>query len=711
MAAGLTPAAALQLDHIIVGGDLTLREVTIQQYFGEIHRPDSASRNRRAMIEKVWANWITGFLQPSLPDDILLELGLTERPAMVTRALDLYVQRPDLAEHMQASSTRLIDIFDRLDHALLILGAPGAGKTTLLLTLARELLMRAAQDPEQPIPVMFPLSSWTQQRYPLANWLVDALSEQYDVPRKLGQAWIAADAILPLLDGLDEVAPEHRAGCVEAINTFRHDHGLLPLAVCSRVADYEALGTRLRLPGAVALQPLTPAQVDSYLTQVGQPLAAVRDALQEDPTLWELLDTPLILTIVTLAYRGEPVRALPMHEPPEVQRHHLFAVYVDRMFQHRSTITLYTRQRTERWLTWLARAMRDHGQTIFYLEWIQPNWLSGQWQQWLVTLLTVVMTGLLCGLLAGLLAGLVVWLRNGLSVGLGVVLAYGQVCGLFAGLVSGLSVGIKSPLVGGLIFGLPWGLFTWRLYPLSTGLAHGLVGGLIAGLGILLVGYSKEIKPIEKIRWSWSAARYKWINKLTISLLYGLGTGLVIGLNSGLRDGLHGGLVVWLLCWLVVWLREGLTVGEIGTKSSPNEGIKRSLHNALIIGLGSWLLCGLGAGLAFGLLGGLVSGLLGEPLDVDGWQFFGLWFGLLGGLLIGLRFGGRAYLCHFVLRLVLWQKNLAPLNYIRFLDYATDRIFLRKVGGGYVFAHRMLLEYFAAKYQPSAERQNCNTNG
>jgi predicted NACHT family NTPase len=107
------------------------------------------------MIEKVWAIWITGVLQPSLPDDILLDLGLTERPVMVTCSLDFYVQRPDLADQVQAPGTRLVDVFDRLDRALLILGAPGAGKTTLLLTLARDLLQRAAQDPEQPIPVVF----------------------------------------------------------------------------------------------------------------------------------------------------------------------------------------------------------------------------------------------------------------------------------------------------------------------------------------------------------------------------------------------------------------------------------------------------------------------------------------------------------------------------------------------------------------------------
>jgi predicted NACHT family NTPase len=224
-------------------------------------------------------------LQPSLPQDILLDLGLTERPALVTRALDVLVQRPALADKVLAPGTPLIEVFDRVDRALLILGAPGAGKTTLLLTLARDLLQRAAQDPERPIPVVFPLSSWAALRRPLAVWLVDELQQRYDVPRQIGQAWVDADQVLPLLDGLDEVQAEHRAACGEAINTFRQDHGLLPLAVCSRITEYDALGVPLRLQGAVVVQPLTRAQVDSYLTQIGAPLAAVRQRLQEDPQL------------------------------------------------------------------------------------------------------------------------------------------------------------------------------------------------------------------------------------------------------------------------------------------------------------------------------------------------------------------------------------------------------------------------------------------
>ncbi len=36
-----------------------------------------------------------------------------------------------------------------------------------------------------------------------------------------------------------------------------------------------------------------------------------------------------------------------------------------------------------------------------------------------------------------------------------------------------------------------------------------------------------------------------------------------------------------------------------------------------------------------------------------------------------------------------------PFRLVPFLDYAIERILLRRVGGGYMFVHRTLLEYFA----------------
>ena len=50
---------------------------------------------------------------------------------------------------------------------------------------------------------------------------------------------------------------------------------------------------------------------------------------------------------------------------------------------------------------------------------------------------------------------------------------------------------------------------------------------------------------------------------------------------------------------------------------------------------------------------------------------------------------------HYALRLTLWLSGYTPRNFVAFLDHCAKLIFLKKVGGGYIFIHRMLLEYFA----------------
>lgn len=51
------------------------------------------------------------------------------------------------------------------------------------------------------------------------------------------------------------------------------------------------------------------------------------------------------------------------------------------------------------------------------------------------------------------------------------------------------------------------------------------------------------------------------------------------------------------------------------------------------------------------------------------------------------------------LRLTLTRNDRAPWNMTAFLDYCAERIFLRRVGGGYIFIHRLLQEYFASLYE------------
>jgi hypothetical protein len=63
--------------------------------------------------------------------------------------------------------------------------------------------------------------------------------------------------------------------------------------------------------------------------------------------------------------------------------------------------------------------------------------------------------------------------------------------------------------------------------------------------------------------------------------------------------------------------------------------------------------------------------------------------------IVGLNRAGSAVINHYALRLILWINRYTPFNFIKFLDHCAKLILLKKVGGGYIFIHRMLLDYFA----------------
>ena len=165
---------------------------------------------------------------------------------------------------------------------MLILGQPGSGKTTTLLTLLRELVTRAEGNSAWPIPVVFHLSSWDDPHLPLDAWLVNELSDKYQIPRKIGKEWLEHHRLLLLLDGLDEVTPENRAACVEAINRFAREIGLPGMVVCCRLEQYEELPSKLALNAAISLRPLSDAQIDAYVEEAGVELAGLRSAIRQD---------------------------------------------------------------------------------------------------------------------------------------------------------------------------------------------------------------------------------------------------------------------------------------------------------------------------------------------------------------------------------------------------------------------------------------------
>ena len=200
--------------------------------------------------------------------------------------------------------------------------------------------------------------------------------------------------------------------------------------MCSRTADYRTQlpHLQLQLRNAVVVQPLTPEQIDAYLSSSGAQLEAVCVMLRNDPALQELATSPLMLSVLTLAYAGKSVEAIQGTGAPTTRRQ-VFADYVERMLHRRKGNPRYNPQQTILWLTWLARQLQLHSQPEFYLERMQPDWLEEhQSLRRFYRAAVRVSTGLLCGLVFGLVVGLVVGLVDRLrSVGLVVRLVVGLV--------------------------------------------------------------------------------------------------------------------------------------------------------------------------------------------------------------------------------------------------------------------------------------------
>jgi len=282
---------------------------------------------------------------------------------------------------------------------------------------------------------------------------------------------------------------------------------------------------------------------------------------------------------------------------------------------------------------------------------------------------------------------------------------------------------VLNGLLVGLLLGLPYGwLLGHRLadqaaWIIMSGVIAGLLGGIGFGLIDGLLGIRvTAIQPAEVFAWSWAGmgrslakfALFGLLGSLTIGLLFGL----VVGVYEWVIGSTHNVLVVLLETFLFglrsslaltpfFVLIGGLLGGFTGGLSSevldarnlttPNQGIRRSALHGLLIGVA--------AGLIGFLVGGVLGGYVFKLHDLHlPWSFglaYGLILGSATGLISGLRGGGIACIEHFALRLLLWNTWCSPWNYPRFLDYAAERILLRKVGGGYIFTHRLLLEYMS----------------
>lgn len=344
------------------------------------HLPIKSSlvqQNRVHMLGRLRLTY-RDLLAHSLQGAIWIELSLAEKPKAVRNATTLLLRATNQPDRLLPIGTSILDAYDQAERELLILGAPGAGKSTLLLVLAQQLVERAALDAKHPLPVILPLSSWVMKYSSLQDWIAEQLTQFYDVPRRTSELWVRENAILPLLDGLDEMDEAARPGCIAAINIYHQTHLGVPLVIGSRTAEYSSAAghQELVLQRAVVVQPLTFQQADACLQQAGKPMAALRRALKTNRSLQELTTTPLMLSVLMLTYRGTLLRELPTRT--SLLQQQMWTDYVLYMVGRRGDINRYPLGVTRTWLSWLAQGMRSHNQDILYLEHLQPDWLAPQ---------------------------------------------------------------------------------------------------------------------------------------------------------------------------------------------------------------------------------------------------------------------------------------------------------------------------------------------
>jgi DNA polymerase III delta prime subunit len=344
---------------------------------------DSDRPNILRLVERVEQDWIRGVLEASLHHRAWLELGLEWREDAVRQPWDRIVVAPNRPISALGRKDSITGVFDAAQHTLLVLGEPGAGKTTTVLELARDLIARVRTSAAEPAPVVLALSTWRGQQT-LGEWMTAELGLRYQVPKRIARTWLEEGRLVLILDGLDEVATEQRAAGVAAINAFAEEHHPPGLAVTCRVHEYQALPVKLRLRSAICLQPLTPEQVDQYFRAAGARLDHLRAALRSDEVLRELASSPLMLSVMTMAWRGTEETVAPGVEagtPAQIRRQ-LFSAYVAAALnRHGKVASDYAPDRTIAWLAWLARRMKENGLTLFALEHLQPGWLPGAGSQ------------------------------------------------------------------------------------------------------------------------------------------------------------------------------------------------------------------------------------------------------------------------------------------------------------------------------------------
>ncbi|MEV0698950.1 hypothetical protein AB0I53_13675 [Saccharopolyspora sp. NPDC050389] len=530
---------------------------------------------------------------------------------------------------------------------LVVIGEPGAGKTALCLLLTLELLRRPA--PPQ-VPVLLQISSWDPSEN-LHAWLIRNILDDYPFlgnEARYGATavrdLIAQHRILPVLDGLDEMAANDRATALRAIELDARNAE--PVVLTCRSDEFHSANTTGIVRDALVVQllPIAAETAADYLLEAApdagidrwDPVLAKLTEGHDEPIV-EALRTPLMLFLARTAYAHpdtDPAELLALPDARQIEER-LLDVFTRHAFSTRPPSPLsrpvhparrWDPAKAERWLVFLARS---GGREIAWWRLHElvpkPVWPSAG----------ALIGGASCTLLGWLFFGL--FGRPGFGALLG--LAVGVTCGLGLSFVRpenprrfvprplrrrelarDLGFGVIGALVGGIIVGVLWGA------------GFGVVIGLVFGLAFGVVRRFTE--PTES-REAVTPARTLRDDELAV--LYAAGLGAVVGVLVGALMG--------------------------GVFGAADRGLIIPIDDPALVGL----------------VGAAVGGLIGAC-------------GL--GLVVLSTSACGAFL---VVRLWLALRGRTPLRLMSFLADAHRLGVLRQVGPYYQFRHAVLQDRLAAR--------------